>query len=135
MEENDLLNCSSCSCEQWPKYSTSKCWYIVKGTIQQILIHYIIYIVKANYSPRLNSYYLQEYTLVSNCFITYTVLLIEFFIHAFLASVFGYEYTQSLRNMISLLIHAAIPSFRIYKNDKMQKYAKSLICPSSWLLN
>ena len=49
-------------------------------------------------------------------------LFIAFFVNCILFLTFGLETTQSVRNMISLFLYAAIPIFRIYKNEKIQNY-------------
>ena len=76
----------------------------------------------ANSSRNNNSVQSEEFVIITNCFITYTALLIAFFVNCILFLTFGLETTQSVRNMISLFLYAAIPVFRIYKNEKIQNY-------------
>ena len=71
-----------------------------------------------------NSFQSKDYSIKTNCFLTYTALLIMFCVNIFLVITFGHEKTLTFRNMIHLVMYAAIPLFRIYKNEKIQNYVK-----------
>ena len=71
-----------------------------------------------------NSFQSKDYIIITNCFLTYTALLVMFSVNVFLVSTFGNKKTQTFRNIINLLLYAAIPLFRIYKNEKIQEYVQ-----------
>ena len=71
-----------------------------------------------------NSFQSKDYIIITNCFLTYTALLIWFSVNIFLVTIFGNKKTRTFRSFISLFLYAAIPLFRIYKNEKIQEYVK-----------